>query len=128
MLNVYTESEQVCTRERDAWIQHYQKKVITLFVAYTLLFLGIIAIGFYFFITTPLYSHAKETITNKADTVSLQINQDLDSLLPTINTLADFAAEYPAKTLLSQITHTLLTSLNNNTFIISGGSGQNLLL
>ncbi|MGL4928186.1 MAG: ATP-binding protein [Plesiomonas shigelloides] len=98
-----------------------RKKVITLFVAYTLLFLGIIAIGFYFFITTPLYSHAKETITNKADTVSLQINQDLDSLLPTINTLADFAAEYPAKTLLSQITHTLLTSLNNNTFIISGG-------
>lgn len=98
-----------------------RKKVITLFIAYTILFLGIIATGFYLFITTPLYSHAKETITNKADTVSLQINQDLDSLLPTINTLADFAADYPAKTLLSQITDTLLTSLNNNTFIISGG-------
>lgn len=98
-----------------------RRKVITLFVAYTFLFLGIIITGFYLFITPPLYSHAKETVTNKANTVSLQLNQDLDSLLPTLNTLANFASSYSSKELLSQVTYTLLTSLHNNNFIISGG-------
>lgn len=102
-------------------VKTIRKKVLASFIGYTVIFLFVISACFYMFIVTPMYDRAEEQVVYKANKVAYQINNNLESLLPTLQSMSNFAQKYNSQALLSDITKVLFSSRNESDFIVSGG-------
>ncbi|MGL5757284.1 ATP-binding protein [Plesiomonas sp.] len=102
-------------------IKSIRKRVIVSFIGYAVVFLSAISVCFYFFLVSPMYERTEEQVLNKASKVADQVSNNLESLLPTLQSMSDFSQQYQSYELLLSLVKVLFSSRNDSDFIISGG-------